>query len=617
MKSEITCGTLTVTANEADNAYLNREANDLPYAFVQRGRINVRHRAEGPYPLVIPCPGVRLLVNGEERTYPTPVCMKDAVRVETINERKEGEWSVTVSPDGLQAILRTCPAIAVYRELAELPPARKLQLAVVERKEKLPVLTWDELLQELSRLGVNYNVNWEACLSSVRSCTDEEVVIAQGVPAEPGKDGRLELLFSSKSKVPVQIEETETLDFRERYVFNSVEAGEILAVKHPPTLGNPGTNVKGDVIIPVSPRDFKLVAGQGAVLTGDGEQVIAARAGRPLASRRHNLVTVSVLPGLVHNGDVNLASGNILFKGDIHITGNVEEGMTVEAEGDVKVAGLVSDANVQATGSILIKGNIISSVVVAGGTAAFQKSILPEINVLSNGLQEMTMAIRQLLSHSAFKQGDLKHGIGPLVKLLLDEKFRHLPVVTKALKNRLEILPPELAGDNLGEFVRLLERVVVQTPLGIRDLTEIETLAQRAAEWKQTFTAYLPSSSESDIVASSILNSTIIATGSVRMIGSGCYNSRIQAGKEVTISGVFRGGEVQADGDVHLGIVGSKVGTPTKVVAGPKAVVTLDYAFENTSISVGGIIYRFDREEKDIRLWLDKEGNLKSKAVPV
>ncbi|SFQ94864.1 FapA family protein [Desulfoscipio geothermicus] len=613
MKEEITRGSPAATASGADNAFSDGEAVG-PYAFVKQGRLVVRHRPEGPYPLVIPCPGIRLIVNGEERTQLTPVCMKDVVRVETVNERREGEWSVTVSPDGLQAILRIRPAMVVYRELADLPPAQKLQLAVVEREERLPVLAWDELLQELSRLGINHGVNWEACLRSVTSCAEEEVVIAQGVPAIPGKDGRLELLFSSKPKVPVPKEETETLDFREQYVFTSVEAGEILAVKHPPTPGRPGTSVKGDVIVPVSPRDFSLSAGEGAVLTGDGERVVAARAGRPVASRRRNLVKVSVLPQLVHNGNVDLASGNIVFKGDIQITGNVEEGMKVEADGNVNVAGLVSGARVQATGSILIRGNIFSSVIAAGGTSAFLQGILPEIHALANGLQKMVMAIRQLLSHPAFKQGDLKRGIGPLVKLLLEGKFRHLPAVVNTFKSQVKIMPPELAGESLDEFIREVERVVVHTPLAAHDLREVETLAKRAVEWKQAFTC-LPSS-ESDVVASSILNSTIIATGDVRVVGSGCYNSRIQAGKEVTISGLFRGGEIQAGGDVHLGKVGSKVGTPTRVVAGPAAVVTVGYVFENASIAVGGRIYRFDRDEKGIRLWLDKEGNLRSRGNP-
>lgn len=610
MKEEITRGSPAATASGADNAFPEEEAEG-PYAFVKQGRLVVRHRPEGPYPLVIPCPGVRLIVNSRECTQPTrTVSMKDTVRVETVEDLREGKWSVTVSSDGLQAILRTRPTVVVHRELPDLPAARILQLAVVEREERLPALTWDELLQEVSRLGINYGVNWEACSRGVASCDEEEVVIARGIPAEPGKDGRVELLFPSNSKVPVLAGEDEAVDFRERYVFTSVEAGEILAVKHPPGPGRPGTSVKGEVIVPPSPRNFILSVGEGAVLTKDGERAVAARAGRPVASRWRGLVRVSVLPELVHADDVDLASGNIVFKGDILIAGNVAEGMAVEAGGNVRVGGLVSGTRVQATGSILIRGNILSSVVIAGGVPAFLQGMLPQVHTLAVGLQEMTMAIRQLLDHPAFKQGDLKRGIGPLVNLLLEGKFRHLPAAVKTFKKQVETMPPGMAAEGLEEFIREVERALVRSPLSVRELQEVETLVRRAEEWEQAFAS--PPSAESDVVASSVHNSTIIATGSVRVVGSGCYNSRIRAGKKVTVSRIFRGGEIQAGGDVHLGELGSRGGATSRVVTGPAAVVTVKYAFENALVLVGGRAYRFDRGEKDVRLWLDKEGNLRS-----
>lgn len=613
MKEEITRGSPTATASAVDNAFPDGEAVG-PYAFVKQGRLVARHLPEGPYPVVVPCPGVRLIVNGREYTQPTPVSMQDTVLLEAVNEGREGEWSLTISSDGLQAILRISPAVVIHREVAELPAAKILQLALVEREERLPPLTWDKLLQELSRLGINYGVDWEACSHGVTSCDEEEVVIARGIPAEPGEDGRVELLFPSNSKVPVLAGEDEAVDFRERYVFTSVEAGGILAVKHPPGPGRPGTSVKGEIIVPPSPRDFILSVGEGAVLTRDGERAVAARAGRPVASRSRNLVKVSVLPELVHAGDVDIASGNIVFTGDILIAGNVAEGMAVEAGGNVRVGGLVSGARVQATGSILIRGNILASVVAAGGAPAFLQGIQPQVHALAVGLQEMTMAIRQLLGHPAFKQGDLKHGIGPLVKLLLEGKFRHLPAAANTFKKQVETIPPGLADEDLEEFIREVERALVRSPLAVRDLQEVETLARRAAEWEQAFAS--PPSAESDVVASSVLNSTVIATGDVRVVGSGCYNSRIQAGKKVTVSGVFRGGKIQAGGDVHVGEIGSRGGVTTRVVAGPAAVVTVGYAFENASIAVGDRVYRFDREEKGIRLWLDKEGNLRSRGIP-
>ncbi len=179
IKNDLTQESLVATVSETDNNCPNGEAEGS-YAFMKEGRLVVRHPPEGPYPLVMPCPGVRLIVNGKERTKLIPVSLQDAVSVEAVDERKEGDWSISVSADGLQAKLRVRPTVVLCRELADLPPASKLQLAVIEVEEFLPPLTWDELLEELSRQGINYGVDWQACSRGVALCTEEEVVVARG-----------------------------------------------------------------------------------------------------------------------------------------------------------------------------------------------------------------------------------------------------------------------------------------------------------------------------------------------------------------------------------------------------------------------------------------------------
>ncbi|MCL4441244.1 MAG: DUF342 domain-containing protein, partial [Firmicutes bacterium] len=213
-----------------------------------------------------------------------------------------------------------------------------------------------------------------------------------------------------------------------------------------------------------------------------------------------------------------------------------------------------------------------------------------------------------------FKQGDLKRGIGPLLRLLLEGKFRHLPTAAEAFRKQVETLPSGLAGEGMDEFIDEVERVVVRSPLGVRDLQEVEKLAQLASEWEQALTS--PPSAESDVVAANILNSTVIVSGDIRVVGGGCYYSRIQADKKVTVTGVFRGGEIQAGGDVHVGELGSRGGSATRVMAGARATVTIKFAYENALVLVGAKAYRFDRKEKDVCLWLDKEGNLQSRAIP-
>ncbi|HBT20004.1 MAG TPA: hypothetical protein DEA47_01335 [Peptococcaceae bacterium] len=389
-----------------DNGILFSRNSVGPYAYVKQGQLFVQHPAEGPYPIVVPCPGTKLIVNDKECKEPTPVTVNDKVRIEVAeDECREGSWSVFVSSDEIFVELQMRPTVLIRRELMDLPPARILHLKVNEREEYIPPFTLDELLQELSRLGINYGIDWEACSRAAASCKEEKIIIARGVPAKPGKDARVELRFSNDSKIPVPIGKDEiVVDFRERFIFTPVEPGDVLAVKHPAEPGIPGTSVKGNLIMPPSPRDYCLTAGEGAIVTQDGKQVVAVRSGRPVAVFGSYMVKISVLPEMVHDSDVNLASGNIVFKGDILISGNVLEGMLVEAGGNVRIGGYVSHAKVRANGSIWIKGNVLSSVVVAGGNNAIAQEIQPYIKTLASGLREMVAAIKQLLKHPAFKK---------------------------------------------------------------------------------------------------------------------------------------------------------------------------------------------------------------------
>ncbi|HHY43002.1 MAG TPA: DUF342 domain-containing protein [Thermoanaerobacterales bacterium] len=575
------------------------------YACVKQGRLEVCHSEEGPYPMVIPCTEVKLVVNGRQYTKPVPVSMEDDVSLHTSDEIQKGHWSLTVSEDGLEAILKIKPTLIIHRKIRDLPPNRILKLEVEEEKEYKAPFTLDELIQELSLKGITYGIDWGKCSEAITSCKKGKIVIARGEPAKPGKEGHVELLFASKPKIPIKAEEDETVDFRQRYVYNSVEAGEILAIKHPPEIGTSGISVTGEIIIPPTPRDVVLAAGDGAILTKDGKRVVATRPGRPTVARRHNMVKVSVVNELVHNGDVDLSSGNIVYKGDILISGNVTENMSVESNQNIMIKGLVCAAKVQALGSVFVQGNILSSTITAGKTTDFQKKLLPALHILAEGLQEMAVSIQHLQEERNLTMRDDKEDIGPLLKFLLEKKYSYLIDAVKVL--RQEAMLHEMCAEEI-EFINNIKRALVECPLTVNNLSELLQLVQEASALEQALT-YQPNT-EGNIVALSIQNSKVIATGDIEVVGSGCYISQIQAGKNVNISGVVRGGTIRACGDVYIGELGSKGGAVATVVANPTSVVTIGRAFVNSVVRLGGRSYRFDREEQNIRFRMDKEGKL-------
>jgi uncharacterized protein (DUF342 family) len=58
------------------------------------------------------------------------------------------------------------------------------------------------------------------------------------------------------------------------------------------------------------------------------------------------------------NGDVNLKTGNIIFLGTVIINGNVEDGFSVKAAGNIEVNGTVEKAELDAEGDIIVHQGI-------------------------------------------------------------------------------------------------------------------------------------------------------------------------------------------------------------------------------------------------------------------
>lgn len=209
-------------------------------------------------------------------------------------------------------------------------------------------------------------------------------------------------------------------------------------------------------------------------------------AGRPVASTTRNAVRVSIIPELVNDGDVDLSYGNINFNGDVLISGNVEEGMEVKSGGNIRIGGLVSRARIHAAGSIWIRGNILSSVVIAGVTATFTEGIISHVRTLADGLTKLTLAIEQLYGYSGLKHS-VQNKTGQLLYLLINDKYNYLIASLKAIQEQVKVLPTELISSDLQNFIQEVDRVLVHSPRMVHDFQELKRLTQWALEWEKSW----------------------------------------------------------------------------------------------------------------------------------
>ena len=125
-----------------------------------------------------------------------------------------------------------------------------------------------------------------------------------------------------------------------------------------PTAGEPGLTVMGKEI-PVKPgKKVSFPPGLEGVTVdpADPNLLIAAISGCPIVMK--NGVSVEAIYRVEN---VDLHTGNITYDGGVHVSGDVQSGMTVKATGDIHVEGTVENALLEAGGDVTVKCGIIGS----------------------------------------------------------------------------------------------------------------------------------------------------------------------------------------------------------------------------------------------------------------
>lgn len=181
------------------------------------------------------------------------------------------------------------------------------------------------------------------------------VSAAHGQAPANGRHARIEYTFNiDRGVVRLEPDEQGNVNPYELNLVDSVDKGAVMAVKTPPTMGEPGRDVCGGEIPAVMGRDADLVPGDNAELSEDGLTVTAAISGQPIL--RDGVLFVS--PVFEVPGDVDFGVGNIDFDGSVLIHGNVLAEFTVKAAQDIQIKGNVEKATVQAGGSAFVGGGL-------------------------------------------------------------------------------------------------------------------------------------------------------------------------------------------------------------------------------------------------------------------
>jgi len=245
------------------------------------------------------------------------------------------------------------------------------------------LMTEKEILGDLLSRNITEGIDTAAIqkfISDRQYCVD--YVFAKGTPPVNGEDAWIEYFFNTNHNLRPKRNEDGSVDYRELNTISRVEAWQVLAKLHPAVPGKPGKDVYGGPVQGRQEKNMKLDFANNITLSEDKTEI------RSNVTGHVSLVNGKVFVADVYDvpADVDNATGNIVYDGNVTIKGNVKTGFSVTAKGDIIVEGVVEAAYLSAGGQIIVKrgingrskgrveakGNIISkfienAIVVSGG----------------------------------------------------------------------------------------------------------------------------------------------------------------------------------------------------------------------------------------------------------
>ncbi len=214
------------------------------------------------------------------------------------------------------------------------------------------MVTKEDIYQDLERREIVYGIKQDAIADMIdKKRLNEKILIAEGIPAQRGKDGWFEFFVRlDLPRIPAPLPDG-SVDYVNIEAFEMVDEGEKIAVYHRAEKGISGKNIYGESIHAENGTEKKPIRGVGFTIADDGVTYLSRMNGK----FEYTAGRITITNILVVREDVTAVTGKLEVDGSVYVVGSISSGGYIKASGDIIIEQNVEAARLIAGGNIMIK----------------------------------------------------------------------------------------------------------------------------------------------------------------------------------------------------------------------------------------------------------------------
>ena len=277
----------------------------------------------------------------------------------------------------------------------------------------------EDILALLKNNGVKQGIDEDLIKEIVtQGMYSKMITVARGKEAIDGQDGYFQFFFRTELTMTPKINPDGSVDYLDMDIFEPVTKDQKIVEYHKATMGKMGFSVTGKLILPRRGKEKPAIRGRNFYIDDNGENYYSSINGR--VEYENSRILISDM--FVIQGNLTPKIGNVHFDGDVHIRGNVQNGMEIRATGGVVIDGIVESATIVAGKDIILRQGAL------GNYKGYVEST--NGNIFGKFFEAITVRCKQNLSCNYLMNCDVN--AGTMVEIA-GKKGSIISGITKAL----------------------------------------------------------------------------------------------------------------------------------------------------------------------------------------